>query len=63
MILQEARCKRSRPALEALLSDSHLTDAARAFAERYAAFDPARQCDAMLTRAEELLCESPALAR
>jgi len=50
-----------RPALEALLTDSRFADAARGFADRYATFDPERQCDAMLARAEELLCATPAL--
>ena len=50
-----------RPALEALLTDSHFTAAARSFADRYAPFDPERQCDAMLSRAEALLSESPVL--
>ena len=41
--------------LDALLNDDGYTAAARRFAERYAAFDPARQRAAILARAEELL--------
>ena len=50
-----------RPALEAVLNESRFTDAARQFADRYAAFDRRDQCDAMLGRAEALLCDSAAL--
>ena len=48
-------------ALDALLTEDRFALAARRFAHRYAAFDPRRQREAMLARAEELLCETPAL--
>jgi hypothetical protein len=44
-----------RAALDAVLSDGKYADAARRFADRYAAFDPRRQREAMLDRARELL--------
>lgn len=53
---------RGDAALDAMLSEDGCASAARRFAHRYAAFDPRRQNEAMLARAEELMCESPALA-
>jgi hypothetical protein len=44
-----------RAALDAVLGDPRCAAGARRFADRYAAFDPARQREAMLARAEELL--------
>ena len=44
-----------RAKLEAMLSEDCYASAAQRFADRYAAFDPARQRAAMLRRAEELL--------
>jgi hypothetical protein len=41
--------------LEAVLGEGSYADAAGRFASRYAAFDPARQREAMLERAEALL--------
>src|SRR4051812_31995318 len=38
-----------------VLTDEKYAQAARRFAERYAAFDPRRQSEAMLDQAEELL--------
>ena len=46
--------------LDALLHDESYGAAARRFAERYAAFDPRRQREAMLARAEELIGACPA---
>ena len=50
-----------RAKLEAVLSDPRYAEAARRFADRYAAFDPARQRAAMLERAEELLSSESGL--
>jgi UDP:flavonoid glycosyltransferase YjiC (YdhE family) len=48
-----------RAKLEAMLSEDCYATAARRFADRYAAFDPARQREAMFRRAEELLADEP----
>jgi len=52
---QGGSAERVRAALDAVLSDASYAQAARTFADRYAAFDPQRQRAAMLERAEELL--------
>ena len=44
-----------REGLEQLLDNNRLADAARRFAARYAAFEPARQRRNMLARAKELV--------
>lgn len=51
-----------RAALDAALGDASHAAAARAFAERYKAFDPAVQRRTMAARAERLLADAAATA-